>query len=140
VTAVTYVLAAIAKLRIGGVSWMVGDSLRNHVAYSAARLELLGGTPSPLAKPLVGHAWLFPPLAFATVVIELAAPAALLGGRIRNAWVVLAWLLHAGVAALLFVVFPYPLFLLAFAPLFPLERLARVGASNVRIARSRTDS
>jgi hypothetical protein len=126
VTALTYVLAAIAKLRIGGLSWMVGDTLRNHVAYSAARLDLLGGTPSPIAGPLVAHAWLFPPLAIATVVIELAAPVALLGGRIRNAWVGLAWLLHAGVAALMFVVFPYPLFLLAFAPLYPLERLARV--------------
>lgn len=140
ITAVTYVLAAIAKLRIGGLSWMVGDTLRNHVAYSAARLELLGGTPSPVAGPLVAHSWLFRPLAVATVGIELAAPLALLGGKIRTAWVALAWLLHAGVAALMFVVFPYPLVLLAFAPLFPLERLARVGARpKVRIARSRMD-
>jgi hypothetical protein len=123
VTAVTYVLAAVAKLRIGGLTWMAGDTLRNHVAYSAARLELLGGTPSPIAGPLVVHGWLFPPLAVATVVIELAAPLALLGGRVRDTWVVLVWLLHAGVAALMFVVFPYPLFLLAFAPLYPLERL-----------------
>ena len=44
----------------------------------------------------------------------------------RNAWVVAAWLLHAGVAALMFVVFPYPLFLVAFAPFFRLERLTGV--------------
>ena len=35
VTVLTYVLAGIAKLRIGGVAWMTGDTLRNHVAFSA---------------------------------------------------------------------------------------------------------
>ena len=123
VTVLTYVLAGVAKLRLGGLQWMVGDTLRNHVAYSAARLDLLGGTPSPLGRRLVAHAWVFPPLATATVLVELAAPVALLGGRLRNAWVVAAWLLHAGVAALMFVVFPYPLFLVAFAQFFRLERL-----------------
>jgi hypothetical protein len=126
VTVLTYVLAGVAKLRLGGLEWMVGDTLRNHVAYSAARLDLLGGTPSPLGRHLVARAWLFPPLAVATVLVELAAPVALLGGRLRNAWVVAAWLLHAGVAALMFVVFPYPLFLVAFAPFFRLERLTGV--------------
>jgi hypothetical protein len=126
VTVLTYVLAGVAKLRLGGLEWMVGDTLRNHVAYSAARLDLLGGTPSPLGRRLVAQAWLFPPLAIATVLVELAAPVALLGGRVRNAWVVAAWLLHAGVAALMFVVFPYPLFLVAFAPFFRLERLTGV--------------
>jgi len=131
VTVVTYVLAGLAKLRLGGWDWMLGDTLRNHVAYSAARLDLLGGTPSPLGRRLVAHAWLFPPLAIATVLVELAAPVALLGGRVRNAWVVAAWLLHAGVAALMFVVFPYPLFLVAFAPFFRLERLLRKGGADV---------
>ena len=126
VTVLTYVLAGVAKLRLGGLEWMVGDTLRNHVAYSAARLDLLGGTPSPLGRRLVAEAWVFPPLAVATVLVELAAPVALLGGRSRNAWVVAAWLLHAGVAALMFVVFPYPLFLVAFAPFFRLERLPGV--------------
>jgi hypothetical protein len=123
VTVVTYVLAGVAKLRAGGAQWIVGDTLRNHVAYSAARLELLGASPSPLVRPLVGQAWLFPPLAVATVLIELCAPLALLGGPIRTAWVAAAWAMHVGIAALMFVVFPYPLFLVAFAPLYPLERL-----------------
>jgi hypothetical protein len=124
VTVVTYVLAGLAKLRIGGTEWLVGDTLRNHVAYSAVRLEVLGATPSPLAAPLVDQAWLFPPLAVLTVVVELAAPVALLGGRIRDVWVVSAWVLHAGIAALMLVVFPYPLFLVAFAPFYRLERMA----------------
>lgn len=126
VTVTTYVLAGVAKLRIGGLEWMLGDTLRNHVAYSAARLDLLGGTPSPLARALVGHAWVFPPLAVASVAVELSAPVALLGGRIRTIWVTAAWLMHAGIAALMLVVFPYPLFLVAFAPLFELERLPQL--------------
>ena len=38
-------------------------------------------------------------------------------------WVALAWCMHAAIAATMFVVFPYPLALIAFAPLFRLERL-----------------
>jgi HTTM domain len=141
VTVLTYALAGVAKLRLGGLQWMVGDTLRNHVAYSAARLDLLGGTPSPLGRRLVAQAWVFPPLATATVLVELAAPVALLGGRLRNAWVVAAWLLHAGVAALMFVVFPYPLFLVAFAPFFRLERLTGgVQATAVRNSLQRSRS
>jgi hypothetical protein len=124
VTVLTYVLAGFAKLRIGGVEWMTGDTLRNHVAYSATRLDVLGGTPSPFARVFVERAWLSAPLATATMVIELGAPLALIGGRWTTAWVSAAWMLHAGIALLMFVVFPYPLLLVAFAPLFRLERLA----------------
>jgi hypothetical protein len=123
VTVTTYVLAGVAKLRIGGADWLDGDTLRNHIAYSAVRLEVLGGTPSPLARPFMEHGALLAPMTLTAVVVELAAPLALLGGRIRTAWVALAWTMHAAIAALLFVVFPYPLTLVAFAPLFPLERL-----------------
>ena len=49
VVVITYVIAGLAKLRYGGLDWIVGDTLRNHVAYAAARLDLLGGDPSPLA-------------------------------------------------------------------------------------------
>jgi hypothetical protein len=121
VTVVTYVLAGVAKLRLGGLEWMFGDTLRNHIAYSAARMDLLGGTPSWFGRQVVGAAWLFPPLATASVVVELSAPLALVGGWVRTTWVAAAWLLHAGVAALMFVVFPYPLFLVGFAPFFRLE-------------------
>ena len=126
VTVATYVLAGVAKLRLGGMTWMLGDTLRNHVAYSAVRLDQFGERSSPVGRALVGQAWAFPPLAVATVLIELAAPVALLGGRVRTVWVTAAWLLHAGVAALMFVVFPYPLLLVAFAPFYRLERLPRL--------------
>lgn len=123
VTVLTYVLAGVAKLRIGGADWVAGDTLRNHVAYSAARLDVLGEAPSPLARPFVAARWVGSPLAVAAVAIELSAPLALLGGRLRTAWVAGAWAMHAAIAGLMFVVFPYPLLLAAFAPLYPLERL-----------------
>ena len=123
VTTVTYALAGVAKLRIGGTAWLDGDSLRNHVAYSATRLRVLGGTPSPLAEPMMEIGWLFTPLAVATLLIELGAPLVLVVSRLRVPWVALAWCMHAAIAATMFVVFPYPLALIAFAPLFRLERL-----------------
>jgi hypothetical protein len=123
VVVTTYVIAGIAKLRYGGIEWMTGDTLRNHIAYSATRLEVLGGSASPLASWAVGTAWLLPPLASASVLIELGAPLALLGGKWRNGWVASAWTMHAGIFAFMLVGFPSPLFLIAFAPMFPLERV-----------------
>jgi hypothetical protein len=133
VTVTTYVLAGVAKLRIGGLEWLTGDSVRNQVAYSAARLDLLGATGSPVGRWLAGFGWLFPPAAVATVVLELGAPLALVGRRARTVWVGAVWTMHLSIAVLMFVVFPYPLALVAFAPLFELERLAdRVGGSRRR--------
>ncbi len=137
VVVVTYLIAGVAKLRYGGIEWIAGDTLRNHIAYSATRLEVLGGTPSPLAGPAVRLSWALPAMAAATVLIELAAPVALLGGRWRNTWVAAAWAMHAAIAALMLVVFPYPLFLVAFAPFFALERAVEwVGT----VTRKRSDA
>lgn len=133
VTVVTYMLAGVAKLRLGGLEWLEGSTLRNHVAYSAARLDVLGGRPSPVAGAVMGQLWLFTPAAIATVVLELGAPA-LLYRRVRVAWVVALWCMHVAIAAAMFVVFPYPLFLLAFAPFFPLERLRTVGGQRLAAA------
>ena len=123
VVVITYVVTGVAKLRYGGLDWITGDTLRNHVAYSAARLDLLGGDPSPFAGWAVRASWAWTPAAALTVAIELAAPVALLGGRIRTFWVVAVWSLHVGIAASMLIVFPYPLFLVAFAPLYRIERL-----------------
>ena len=123
-TVLTYMLAGLAKLRIGGLAWMNGDSLRNHVAYSAARLRLLGGSPSPLASVLVEHAWIFPPLAALTILVELGAPIALIGRRCRRIWVAVIWMMHAAILGTMYVVFPYPLSLVAFAPMFELEAIS----------------
>ncbi len=123
VVVTTYVITGLAKLRYGGIGWIVGDTLRNHVAYAAARLDLLGADPSPLARLGVNLPWVWPFAAAATIAIELAAPIALFGGKIRTAWVISAWLLHAGVLAFMLIGFPYPLFVVAFAPFFRIERI-----------------
>lgn len=123
VTVTTYFVSAIAKLRIGGVDWVAGDSLRNHIAFSAARLDVFGATSSPLADSFVARSWLAPIMAATALVLELVAPLALLGGRLRTWWVVATWSMHLLIAATMFIVFPYPLFAVAFAPLFALEQL-----------------
>ncbi len=123
VLVITYVIAGIAKLRYGGLDWVFGDTLRNHVAYSAARLDLLGGSPSPFAGFGMRREWMWPFAAAVTVAIELAAPLALLGGRMRTVWVIAAWVMHLGILAFMLIGFPTPLFLVAFAPLYRIERL-----------------
>jgi hypothetical protein len=123
VLVLTYVIAGIAKLRYGGADWVLGDTLRNHVAYAAARSDLLGATPSPLAPWAVRLDRMWPLVAAGVIVIELAAPLALFGGRLRTAWVIAAWTMHVGILALMLIVFPLPLFLVAFAPLYRVERL-----------------
>ncbi len=119
----TYFIAGVAKLRYGGIEWMLGDTLRNHIAYSAVRLELLGASASPLASGAVSHGWMLPPMAVGSVLFELVAPIALLGSWYRNVWVAGVWLMHMTIFGLMLVGFPYPIFLVAFAPFFELERL-----------------
>ncbi len=133
---ITYVLAGWAKVRHGGADWLVGDVLRNQVAYDNLRKELLGSPHSPIGGWLVQYGWAFPPLALATVLIELGAPVVLVTGRhawtARVVWALGAWAFHLGIVVLMAISFPYPLSFIAYAPLFAPERwLARV-ASVVR--------
>ncbi len=142
VTVTTYVLSGLAKLRIGGLDWVWGDTLRHHIAFSAARLELFGEASSPLGGAVVAHGWLLRPFAVVAIALELAAPVALLGGRPRTVWVVLTWSMHVAIAALMFVVFPFPLFGVAFACFYRLEVLPSavgrlIGRSSHRASRSR---
>lgn len=123
VTVLSYVLAGIAKLRVSGVAWTTGDILRNHVAYDNLRKALLGDSYSTLGAWTARHAWLFQPLALLTIVVELAAPVALYGGRVARVWVLLIWSFHAGVLALMWILFPYQLTLVAFVPFFHAEHV-----------------
>ena len=125
VVVIAYVLAGIAKLRIGAADWLDGDTLRHLVAHDNLRKALLGDTYSPIGTRLVGQAWLFLPLAEPSLVVELGAWTGLAGGHRRTAWVAAAWLFHVGVLALMAILFPYQLSGVAFAPFFPLERIAR---------------
>ncbi len=115
ITLCTYALAGWAKLRNGGVDWITGDVLRNQIAHDNVRKALLGDRHSPLGAHLVRYGWVFPPLAFASMVVELGAPLALLHARTRRAWVAAAWLFHLGVLALMAILFIYPLTGIAYA-------------------------
>jgi hypothetical protein len=123
ITCVTYVLAGIAKLRIAGLHWLSGDLLRDQIAYDNARKVLLGDPVAPFATLLLDHPAALVGLSIVTLVIELGAPIALFGGTIARVWAVGAWTFHLGVVLTMNVWFPYPLFGLAFLPLFPIERL-----------------
>lgn len=124
-TVVGYVVAGVAKVRYGGSEWLVGDVLRHHIAFDNLRKVLLGDHHSALGGWVVRFDAVFPPLALATVLVELAAPLALLGGRLRTVWVAAAWGFHVGIVALMAIAFPYHLTGLAYAPLFAVEGLAR---------------
>ena len=134
---VTYVLAGWMKLRNGGGDWMTGGVLRNQIAYDNLRKELLGSPHSPLGGWLVQFDGVFHPIAWITVAVELGAPLALLGGRIRTTWALLAWAFHVGIVALMAISFPYPVSGIAYACLFRPERvIAAVGRLANRSARS----
>jgi hypothetical protein len=122
-TVLTYVMAGIAKLRLAGFAWLDGEQLRNQIAVDNLRKALLGAGTAPLALPLLDHPAWFAPVSIATLVIELGAPIALLGGRIAVAWITAAWAFHVGVLLLMWIVFPYPLLGLAFLPLLPVEKV-----------------
>ena len=116
-TAATYVLAGIAKLRLAGMTWLDGEQLRNQIAVDNARKVLFGATPSSIAAPLLAHPSWFTGFSIATLVIELGAPLVFLHRRIALVWVIAAWAFHLGVLALMHIVFPYPLLGFAFLPL-----------------------
>ena len=122
-TVLTYLMAGIAKLRLAGFAWLDGDQLRNQIAIDNLRKALLGAGTAPLAMPLLAHPTWFAPVSVATLVVELAAPIALLGKRFAVAWITLAWAFHVGVLLLMWIVFPYPLLGFAFLPLLPAEKL-----------------
>ncbi len=129
VVVLSYLITGIAKLRIAGLGWVDGETLRHLVAYDNVRKGVLGDTYSPLGTALVAHAWVFGPLAVLALAVELGSWVALAGGRWRTAWVAAAWTFHVGVLASMAIVFAYPLSGVAFAPFFRLEvlvdRLAR---------------
>lgn len=124
VTALTYVLAGMAKLRFGGLEWLGGDAVRLQVAYDALRKARLGEAPAGLAIWSLAHPSIFASFAVATLTLELGAPLALASRKLAVVWTAGLWGMHIGVAAIMWIAFPYPLSLIAFAPLFRLERAA----------------
>jgi hypothetical protein len=122
-TAATYVLAGVAKLRIAGADWLDGELLRNHIAVDNLRKALLGDFIAPLAHPFLDHPGQLVVFAIMTLLIELGAPLALLHRRIGYLWALGAWGFHVGVVLMMNIWFPYPLLGIALLPLLPAERV-----------------
>ncbi len=125
VTVITYLLAAVAKIRIGGSAWTDGTTLANHIGYSATRLDLLGEPRPPLSTFVIGQDWLLRPMAVGGLGVELLAPLALLGGWFRRLWVPSILAFHLGTLTTMFVFFSYNGLGFALLPLYRLERLPR---------------
>lgn len=121
-TVITYMITARAKLGGAGLEWVTSDVLRNQVAYDNLRKIALGAPHSPFGGWLVRFGWLFPPLAASTLLIELGAAVALLGGWATRLWAAAAWSFHLGVLAVMAILFPYQLAGVAFLPFFAVER------------------
>jgi len=128
-TVMTYLLAGWAKLDLAGADWLSGDVLRNQVAYDNLRKIRLGDIHSPIGGWLVGIDAVWVPVGVITLLVELGAPLALLGGRIRTTWVAVVWGFHVIILATMAILFPYPLTGVAFVSLFAAERLAGLWAS-----------
>jgi hypothetical protein len=131
-TAVCYVLAGLAKLKLAGPIWLEGGLLRAQIAYDNLRKIELGSSYSALGAALVHYEAPFLVLALMTVVLELGAPIALFGRRIALAWALLAWGFHIGVAALMAIPFPYQLSFIAYASLIEIERAFDFVAERLR--------
>jgi len=138
VTAATYVLAGIAKLKFAGLSWAHGDFLRQQVAYDNLRKIELGSIHAPLGATLVQYGAPFASLALISLALEFGAPLALFSGRFARVWVAGAWIFHVAVAALMAIIFPYQLTLVAFLPYFELERWSIVRQIFARVEASRS--
>lgn len=122
-TALVYLLAGIAKLKIAGLSWADGEVLRDHIAYDALRKMQIGSVYSPLARYLVQLDWPYPVLSWITLVLELAGPLVLWSLPLRAAWAAGLWSFHLGVLISMMIAFPYPLSGVAFVALFRCEKL-----------------
>lgn len=132
ITVLTYVMAAIAKLRIAGMAWLDGEQLRNQIAVDNLRKALLGDSIAPLATPFLDHPSGFTIFSVMTIVLELGSIAALTHRWIGRGWAVAAWSFHVGVVLLMNIWFPYPLLGLAYLPLFPAERPVQWAVQQVR--------
>jgi len=121
-TVVAYFLSGIAKLRLAGLDWLQTETLANHIAYSAIRIEQLGGPTPPMADWVLGRRWMIAPIAAGTLVVELGAPLALISRRWRRLWIVAALVFHLATAATMLVFFGYRGLGIGLTPLLAIER------------------
>lgn len=107
----TYLLAAMAKLRFGGLAWLDSATL----VWAVVRRGTF------LADPLADHPWTLHVTQYGIVAMELAAPLLLVRGRVGRWALGVAVAFHAVTFATLTIIFlPHVVCLLAFVPI---ERL-----------------
>lgn len=121
VTVTAYLIAGVAKLKLGGLAWVGGEQLRAQVAFDNLRKVMLGRGASELGVWFVRHPALFAPLALLTLAVELGAPLALVHRRIALAWTLGVWAFHVGVKLTMNITFAYPLSFVPFLAFFPVE-------------------
>ncbi|MEO6714475.1 MAG: HTTM domain-containing protein [Mycobacteriales bacterium] len=108
----TYLLAAVAKFRFGGLDWATGATL--------SRAILRRGTM--LSEPLLEYRWLLVAMQFAIIAFELASPILLVGGRVSRGYVVFLYGFQLATFAGIGIIFlPHLVAMLAF---LPVERVA----------------
>jgi hypothetical protein len=132
ITALTYVLAGVAKLRNAGFAWLAGEVLLSHVAWDNLRKVELGDLHSPIGAALSAYPAVFVPLAWLSVALELGAPIALFGSRLARLWAACMWAFHVGVLLIMAIAFMYPLTGVAFAPMFAVEQPVAALANRLR--------
>ncbi|QQR90006.1 MAG: HTTM domain-containing protein [Myxococcales bacterium] len=122
VVVLAYMLAGVAKLRNCGLDWISGDQLRSQIAYDNLRKLQFGDVYSPLGIWLLRFKWLFGPLAWLSLILELGAPLALLHRKVAQLWCWSIWGFHLGVFFLMAILFTYPVSGVAFLPFFHAEK------------------
>lgn len=132
VCAAAYLIAGIAKLRNSGFDFAQGDTLRNYVAFDNVRKLELGSVYSPIGAALLPYAGMFSGMAWLSLFLEVAAPAAVLHRGFGKVWALLVWGFHVGVLALMAIGFAFQLTFVAFAPFFASERLVLRVAAKLR--------
>ena len=124
----TYFLAALAKLRFGGIAWLDSATLLRAVIRRGTSIgDVLADNPRTLH---VGQ--------YALVAAELASPALLVRGRIGRTALLIAAAFHAAVFLTIRIIFlPH---LVAMAAFLPLERLRYAGRRPSAAPEVRTSS
>jgi hypothetical protein len=99
-TALVFLAAGLAKLRHGGIDWVLSSNLSivlNRAAYHVSDADPITG----LGLAIAGHEWLSRLLAAATLVVELGFVTALFSSRARIVFVPAACAMLIGIRVLM---------------------------------------
>lgn len=123
-TATHYFLAGVAKI-CGpmGLQWGDGEVLRRQIMADGMRKELLGTKASGLGVQLTRTPVLFTTMATGSLVLELAAPIALVDKRVAQVWAVGAWSMHVGILLIMGIKFRHNLTGVLYQPYFDMEKV-----------------